>query len=224
MLPWKLLDSVTIPNSKEELKLYCRDDEYSIRVGYTELMNSRVFGSEESLATLSLEAMVKTKDPRIIVGGLGMGYTLRAVLDNIGESDTVTVAELIEAVVNWNRNELAHLASNPLKDKRTRIAVADIMDVIRRKSNFYNAIILDVDNGPEGLTRDDNNSIYSRRGLRKFHRALKVGGVLTVWSSGTSDLFSERLRHTDFDVKIQKVSKRNNGKGGKHYIWIATKL
>jgi spermidine synthase len=223
MVPWELLDSTPIPGGKDKLNLYRRGHEFSIKIGYTELMNSRLHGSEESLAEVTIEKMVKSEDPRVLVGGLGMGFTLRAVLDKIGDKDSVTVAELVERVVKWNRTTLSHLAGNPLADKRTRVAVADILDVVRPKTNFYNAIILDVDNGPEGLMRKDNDNIYSRGGLRKFHRALKVGGVLTVWSSGKSDLFTERLKHTDFSVEVTRVFARKEGKGGKHFIWVATK-
>jgi spermidine synthase len=223
MLPWIQLDSATIPGEGGELRLKQRGSEFSIMLGANELMNSRLSGSEEALATLSWERIKTHAKPRVLIGGLGMGFTLRAALAVLPDDAGVTVAELVPAVVTWARGPMAEVFKGCLDDSRVGIHQGDVGEAIRAGKSAYDAILLDVDNGPDGLTRKSNDRLYDFAGLRAARDALRPGGVLAVWSSGPDPDFTRRLRDSGFSVEA--VNTRANGKrgGARHVIWLAIK-
>jgi spermidine synthase len=226
MIPWELLDTADVPGGGQ-LRLMRRGAEFSIRLGHNELMNSRLSGSEEALANLACEKIGARAKPQVLIGGLGMGFTLRATLQALGGDARVVVAELVPAVVAWARGPMAGVFGGSLADKRVDIREADVGQLIRAGSSAYDAILLDVDNGPEGLTRDANDALYDLQGLRAARAALRPGGVLAVWSSGPDADFTRRLRKSGFDVDEVKVRARGSrvgSRGGaRHVIWIATR-
>lgn len=227
MRPWELLDTATVPGEGDDLKLYRRGDEFSIKAGYSELMNSRVHGSEDALAELACQ-MLKKESPgrtdfRILIGGLGMGFTVAAALQQLNDDAQVIVAELVPAVIQWNKTLLSKLASNPLKDPRVTIYEGDVGQLIRSEKNRFDAILLDVDNGPEGLTRKENNSLYSPQGLNAASTALKKKGIFGVWSISPDKRFSQRLKHAGFQVNETRARARGSKGGGRHMIWLGTK-
>ena len=219
MKRWEKLASATVVGGEEEMILMRRDTEYSIRIGYTELMNSRVHHSEDTLATAAIENQPQDNLP-VLVGGLGMGYTLRAALDSLGEKAKVTVAELVPAVVQWHKEYLGHLADNPLEDSRVTLYKGDVRKAL--KPNYYGSILYDVDNGPEGLTRQENSSLYGYRGVEKVYNSLVDGGIFAVWSTGRNEVFTERLEKAGFIVDLIKTRERA-GKGSIHFVWVAIK-
>jgi len=221
MIPWLLLDTARVPGGGE-LRLKRRGGEFSIMLGDIELMNSRLGGSEEALATLSCERIRAPLDARILIGGLGMGFTLRAALGALGEGARVDVAELVPAVVAWARGPMADVFGGSLSDSRVKIVEEDVGRVIRAGRGVYDAILLDVDNGPDGLARVANDGLYDARGLRAAHAALRPGGVLSVWSSGPDRAFAERLGKAGFSVEEVKTRAKGGG-GARHVIWIATR-
>ncbi|MBY5394311.1 spermidine synthase [Rhizobium leguminosarum] len=223
MLPWIQLDSATIPGENGELRLKQRGSEFSIMLGANELMNSRLSGSEEALATLSWDRIKSHAKPRMLIGGLGMGFTLRAALAVLPEDAGVTVAELVPAVVAWARGPMAEVFQGCLDDPRVGIHQGDVGEAIRAGKAAYDAILLDVDNGPDGLTRKSNDRLYDFAGLRAANDALRPGGVLAVWSSGPDSDFTRRLKDSGFSVDA--VNTRANGKrgGARHVIWLAVK-
>ncbi|WP_017958045.1 spermidine synthase [Rhizobium leguminosarum] len=223
MLPWIQLDSATIPGEGGELRLKQRGGEFSIMLDANELMNSRLSGSEEALATLSWERIKTHAKPRVLIGGLGMGFTLRAALAVLPDDAGVTVAELVPAVVAWARGPMAEVFKGCLDDLRVGIHQGDVGEAIRAGKSAYDAILLDVDNGPDGLTRKSNDRLYDFAGLRAARDALRPGGVLAVWSSGPDPDFTRRLRDSGFSVEA--VNTRANGKrgGARHVIWLAVK-
>ena len=223
MIPWLLLDTAHVPGGAGELRLMRRGAEFSIRLGQNELMNSRLSGSEESLATIACERIRSHEKPQILIGGLGMGFTLRATLAALGTDARIVVAELVPAVVAWARDSMAEVFGNSLADPRVSIREADVGRLIRSGSSAYDAILLDVDNGPEGLTRQANDALYDLAGLRAAHAALHPGGVLAVWSSGPNPDFTKRLRKAGFDVDEVKVRANGSRGGARHVIWIATR-
>jgi spermidine synthase len=222
MLPWIQLDSAKIPGEGGELRLKQRGQEFSIMLGANELMNSRLSGSEEALATLSWEKIGNRQKPSILIGGLGMGFTLRAALSIVPPDATVTVAELVPAVVKWARGPMVDVFKGCLDDPRTKIHEGDVGELIRGSKAEFDAILLDVDNGPDGLTRESNDALYNTRGLRAAREALRPGGVLSVWSSGPDYAFTKRLKDAGFNADV--VNTRANGnRGAKHVIWVATR-
>lgn len=223
MIPWSHLDSADMPGGGE-VRLFRRGGEFSIRLGTTELMNSRLSGSEEALATLSCERLQDRANPRILIGGLGMGFTLRAALAEFSSDASLVVAELVPSVVAWARGPMAEVFGNCLDDPRVSIHEQDVGQLIRTiKTAAYDAILLDVDNGPEGLTRAANDEIYSMSGLSAARRALSPGGILAVWSSAPNAKFTQRLVKAGFDVDEVKVRASTKRRGGRHVIWFATK-
>jgi spermidine synthase len=222
MKPWELLDTTTVPGEGNDLRLYRRDQEYSIRTGNIELMNSRVHGSEDALAELACQRINDRPQPQILIGGLGMGYTLAAALRKLGPEAKVIIAELIPAVVTWNRGVLAALAGNPLNDPRVTIHEGDVGQLIRTQHNYYDAILLDVDNGPEGLTRKENDSLYSTAGLNAASAALRPGGIFGVWSISPEPAFTKRLQRAGFTVEEIRV-RAHAGRGARHMIWLGVK-
>ncbi|MBM1170318.1 hypothetical protein [Microvirga arabica] len=223
MIPWVLIDTAKIPGDGGDLRLKKRGAEFSIMLGSNELMNSRLSGSEEALARLSCLRLQDRERPKILIGGLGMGFTLRAALAELGSEAQVTVAELLPAVVAWARGPMAEVFGDSLIDPRVGIYEGDVGRLIRSSRSAYDAILLDVDNGPEGLTRKSNDSLYDLPGLSSARAALTPGGVLAVWSSAPNPAFTRRLRNVGFGV--DEVGARANGArgGARHTIWIATK-
>jgi len=220
MIPWEFIDSAPVPGSDRELRLYRRGGEYSIRVAGCELMNSRMHGSEEALAELACSRLAGVDAPRVLIGGLGMGYTTMAALQGLGPDARLVVAELVPKVVAWNRDQLAALAGNPLADSRVEVREADVCRVIMEEKRAWDAILLDVDNGPDGLTSRGNDRLYGPAGLTAAWCALRPGGVLAVWSIAASPEFTRRLRRTGFTVAV--VAERARGtRGGHHTIWLA---
>ncbi len=222
MIPWVLLDSTQVPGNGGELRLYQRGDDFSIRiVGLGgELMNSRVHGSEDALAELTCARLVDCSNSRLLIGGLGMGFTLAAALRHIGDQAQVVVAELVPAVVAWNRGPLGEHASHPLQDPRVIVHEGDVARILKTEQQAYDAILLDVDNGPEGLTHKKNNWLYSEDGLTAAYTALRPQGVLAVWSAGPANDFLQRLRKVGFDVDEVRV-RAHGKKGARHIIWFA---
>ena len=221
MNPWILLDSVQVPGDGGELSLHQRGDEFSIRIkGHGELMNSRIHGSEDALAELTCARLVDCDKPRLLIGGLGMGFTLAAALQHVSKQADIVVAELVPAVVKWNRGPLGEHAGHPLRDPRVTVAEMDVADILNKEQQAYDAILLDVDNGPEGLTRKQNDRLYSIDGLNKAYAALRPQGVLAVWSAGPDKGFLQRLRKVGFEVDEVRVRARGS-KGARHIIWFA---
>lgn len=224
MIPWILIDTAQVPGNGGEMRLYQRQEEFAIRLaGRTgDLMNSRSHGSEDALAEHGCAGLASRRSPRVLIGGLGMGFTLATALRQLGPEAEVVVAELVPAVVAWNRAPLAALAGRPLEDPRVRVHEGDVAKLIRAKKSFYDAILLDVDNGPEGLTRKSNDALYSFDGLIDAYESLRPEGVLAVWSAGLENRFAQRLRKVGFDVEELRVRAHGN-KGTRHVIWLATK-
>lgn len=220
MIPWETLDTAAIPGGKE-MRLRRRGDEYWIVVGTEVLMNSRMRGSEEELARLTFERMGPRPAPRVLIGGLGMGFTLRAALALLPKKARVTVAELMPAVVAWARGPMAALHAGSLEDPRVVIVEGDVGASIR--AGGWDAILLDVDNGPEGLSRPGNDALYSHGGLAAARAALNPGGVLSVWSSGPDLSFTRRLKQAGFVVAEEVARARGKAGGPRHVIWLATR-
>ena len=223
MIPWETIDQAEVPGFDETVTLRKRGDEFSIRTPETELMNSRIHGSEEELAKETISRLKSQDSLDILIGGLGMGYTLAEALKHTGQQTRITVAELIPAIVEWNRTHMGHLSGSPLDDTRVRVETGDVMTLINKKAAAWNAILLDVDNGPKGLTRKSNDRIYSRSGLEKSYRALVPGGILSVWSAADDPAFTRRLKQCRFSVETIRVRARKPGKGARHTIWLAQK-
>ena len=222
MIPWVELDTAAVPHGGGTLKLMRRGGEYSIMAGPIELMNSRLSGSEEALARLPAERIGGRARARMLIGGYGMGFTLRAAQALLGPEAGLTVAELVPAVVAWARGPMAELSGDSLSDPRVTIHTGDVGELIAAGRSDWDAILLDVDNGPEGLTRRENDRLYSMAGLAAARRALTPGGVLAVWSSGRAPAFTERLGKAGFGVE-EVVVRANAGKrGARHVIWLAT--
>jgi spermidine synthase len=221
MVPWTLLGSATVPGDGGEMRLYRRGTEYSIRVGSYELMNSRVHGSEDALAWLVCERLGNVQKRAILIGGLGMGFTLAGVLHGCGDGSRVTVAELVPDVVTWNRGMLGAVSGNPLDDPRVRVAEEDVAAVMKRGRGKYDAILLDVDNGPAGLTSKANDWLYGPAGLRTAFAALRPNGILAVWSAGPDPAFTRRLQQAGFVSEEVPVRGRAANKGSRFLIWIA---
>ena len=223
MIPWEFLDSAKVPGQKDDLSLYRRGNEYSIRIGNAELMNSRIHASEDSLAELACNKIAHHHRPRILIGGLGMGYTLAAALKYSKDDAVITVSEIVSTVVEWNRGALAGLAGDPLHDNRVIVREIDVAKIIKTEHQAYDAILLDVDNGPEGLTRYGNDWLYSVDGLNAAYAALKPAGVLAVWSAGPDQAFLKRMKSPGFNVEEKRVRARGPRGGAHHTIWLATK-
>ncbi len=223
MIPWKQIDTTSVPGSDVELRLMQRGNEFSMKLGQNELMSSRLSGSEEALATLACRRLEAVRAPHLLIGGLGMGFTLRAALAVLGPKARITVGELLPAVIAWARGPMAGIFGDSLDDPRAKILSADVIEVIASKPGAFDAILLDVDNGPEGLIRKANDALYDAKGLTAIHRALKPGGVLAVWSSGPHPAFSKRLRGAGFEVNEVAVRATTRRGGARHLIWFATR-
>lgn len=222
MLPWVHIDTGKVPGGEGDLRLLSRGTEFAIFLDRDELMNSRRSASEEALATLTCSRLTHQPKARVLIGGLGMGFTLRTALATLGKDAAVRVAELVPAVVNWARGPLAHIIGGSLDDSRVTLEVTDVGRLIGEAASLYDAILLDVDNGPDGLTRAANDRLYGNSGLNAAYAALRPEGVLAVWSSAPDSAFTQRLRKAGFDVREVKA-RAHAGKGGHHLIWLATK-
>lgn len=223
MIPWEFIDSAQVPGSGGELSLHRRGEEFVIRVDGYELMNSRVHESEDALAELACARVADRARPRVLIGGLGMGYTTAAALKRLGVEARVLVAELVPTVVEWNRGVLANLAGHPLEDGRVTVCEVDVARMLGEMRRAYDAILLDVDNGPEGLTRQRNDWLYTAEGLDAAFAALRPAGVLVVWSASPDQGFTLRLRRAGFDVEEARVKARGSRGGGRHTIWVAVR-
>ena len=221
MSRWELIDTAAIPKGGGELRLLRRNDEFTIRIaGHGDLMSSRTHGSEDALGVLACEPLAARPEARVLIGGLGMGFTLAAALDCLAADAQVVVAELVSGVVRWNRDELGECAGRPLGDDRVQIVEADVGHLIRDVDAGYDAILLDVDNGPEGLTHAANNRLYSLDGLIDAYHALRPQGTLAVWSASPAPSFIGRLNKVGFTVDERRV-RAHGGKGSRHVIWLA---
>jgi spermidine synthase len=217
MIPWRELGRTRVGD--KDLILARRGEEFALRLGGAELMNSRQHSSEDALARLGCAAFGRVAAPRVMIGGLGMGFTARAALDVLPTTARVTIVELLPQVVAWNREHLAELAKNPLDDPRVTVVERDVVDVIAESSDRWNAILLDVDNGPDAFTSPSNRALYGIKGLMAAKRALAKSGVLGVWSVENDNAFTDRMKGVGFEVDKQRVPARPNS-SVKHVIWL----
>ena len=223
MKPWELLGQARAPDGAE-LALTLRSGEYVILANGKSLMSSRMHGSEEALATFAFARIRGREEPRVLIGGLGMGFTLRATLDLLPPDGEVVVAELLPAVVEWNRGPLGPLAGHPLKDRRVRVEQGDVAATLRSSDCAFDAILLDVDNGPAAFATSGNAALYNDAGLAAARTALREGGVLAVWSAREDRKFEQRLRYAGFRVEVERVRGRLKKGGPKHTIFIGYKF
>ena len=222
MTPRELVGTAAVPGGGE-LRLFRRGGDHMIVLDRNEMMNSRMSGSEEALATMTCERLSGRAAPRLLIGGYGMGFTLRAALAALGPDARVTVAELVPGIVEWARGPMAALTAGCLDDPRVELVEGDVTAVIRGAAAVYDAILLDVDNGPDGLTRVGNDRLYSAAGLAAARTALRPGSVLAVWSAGPDPRFARRLGEAGFAVEEVVVRARSNGKGPRHVIWFGVR-
>lgn len=218
----ELVGTATVP-SGPTLQLFRRDGDFAIVLDRNELMNSRMSGSEEALATLTCARLAGQPAPHLLIGGYGMGFTLRAALATLGPDARVTVAELVPEIIAWARGPMAALMAGCLDEPRVHVVEGDVAVLIGAALSRYDAILLDVDNGPDGLTRAANDRLYGARGLAAAKAALRPGGVLAVWSAAPDHAFTSRLGDAGFRTEQVTVRARNNGKGPRHVIWFATR-
>jgi spermidine synthase len=224
MIAREHLGTARIPGG-DELKLYRHDRDFMIVLGHNELMSTRKSGSEVALAAMPIDRLKGRKGLRLLIGGYGMGFTLRAALEKLGPDARITVAELVPGIIEWARGPMAEVAAGCLDDPRVTLVMEDVADTILTAAAGgiprFDAILLDVDNGPDGLVREANDRIYSAKGLRQTKNALTTGGILAIWSAAPDTVFSNRLKKNGYVVDEQKVAARGNGKGPKHVIWFA---
>ena len=221
---WITIESATVPASDTELTLSQCNDDFAIRISGEsgDLMNSRRHHSEDALAEFACTRLSAIENAQILVGGLGMGFTLAAVLKTVGVSAEVIVAELVPAVVEWNRGLLGRCAGRPIEDSRARVHVGDVADLLKQRADKFDAILLDVDNGPEPMTHSDNEWLYSLAGLQRIYEKLRSEGIVAIWSAKTDEAFTNRLRKIGFNVQLRTVRARP-GKGSRHTIFVAEK-
>ncbi|MBI5882240.1 MAG: hypothetical protein HZB91_03950 [Elusimicrobia bacterium] len=222
MIPWRLLDTAAIPGDTGELQLYQRGAEFSMRANGGELMNSLAHGSEDELADLTCARLPLLEKPVLLVGGLGMGFTLAAALRRLGPGARLVVAELVPAVVRWNRDSLGHLAEHPLRDGRVELRVEDVADTLKARRRAFDAVLLDVDNGPRGFTSKANDWLYSDLGLEAAAAALRDRGILAQWSCQADRSYVARLRKAGFSVE-EVHTRGRKGKGSHNKIWLSTR-
>ena len=222
MIPRELIDTAPVPGG-QELKLYRRGADHMIVLDRNELMSSRMSGSEKALAVMTLERLKNARDAHLLIGGYGMGFTLRAALAQLGAGGRVTLAELVPQIIAWARGPMVDLTAGCLDDPRVHLIQGDVAGVIAAGRASYDAILLDVDNGPDGLTAPANDRLYSAGGLAVAKAALRPGGILAIWSAAPDAAFTRRLRDAGFAVEEVAVKARDNGKGPRHVIWFARK-
>ena len=221
MIPRETLDTAQVPGG-EELRLVRHGADFMIVLDRNELMSTRMRGSEEALATMSCDRIAGRARPHLLIGGYGMGFTLRAALDALPADGRVTLVELVPEIIAWARGPMQELTAGCLEDRRLTLIQGDVAAVIAASPASFDAILLDVDNGPDGLVRDANNVLDSERGLRAARTALRPGGVLAIWSAAKDDAFARRLKKVGFAVDEVMVRARENGKGARHVIWFAS--
>jgi spermidine synthase len=220
MIPRVLIDTALVPGGGE-LRLVQRGDDFWIMLGANALMSTRLRGSEEALATLACERIAGRPRPALLIGGLGMGFTLRAALGALGREARVVVSELVPAIVGWARGPMAAIHGGSLDDPRVEIVESDVGELIAAARSAYDAILLDVDNGPDALSRDSNDRLYDLAGLRRARAALRPGGVLAIWSAAPDRAFARRLGEAGFAVEEVTVRAHAGRSGAKHVIWLA---
>lgn len=223
---WKLLGEALIPGTEpgsgQTMYLYQGKDDFSIKLGRgQELMNSRKHGSEDALGELPCRRLKNSRQAKVLIGGMGMGFTLAAALRSTGSEAEITVAELVPEVIEWNRGPLGELSGRPLDDPRTRVYVGDVARLLKQSTAYFDVIALDIDNGPEGLTRSSNNWMYSMMGVACAQNALKPGGILAYWSAAPDDDFLDLLKSCGLLVDPVKVYAHGN-KGARHTLWLAS--
>lgn len=224
MRHWTQLGVAPIPGTQKSLSLFQSKDDFHIKIsGGIELMSTRKHGSEDALGTLPCKKLDNSESAQVLIGGLGMGFTLAATLQAVGSEARVTVAELVPEVVEWNHGPLGAFSGYPLKDPRTQIEIADVCALIKAPQQDYDVIALDVDNGPEGLSQSSNNWLYTEAGILASKDALRPHGVLSYWSASTDKAFRLRLRKCGLAVEEVSVFAHGN-KGTRHTIWLATAL
>jgi spermidine synthase len=216
----ELIGTAEVPGG-DELRLYRRGDDFIIAIDRNELMSSRMSGSEEALATMTCDRLRSAKGASLLIGGYGMGFTLRAALATLGPDAKIAVAELVPGIIEWARGPMAELAAGCLDDPRVELVLGDVSKAIGVATRRYDAILLDVDNGPDGLTREANEGLYSAAGLATAKAALRPGGILAIWSAAPDARFTRRLAAAGFQVEEVGVRARSNGKGPRHVIWFA---
>lgn len=221
MIPREEIGVAEVPGGPP-LRLVRHGRDFIIMLDRNELMSSRMSGSEMALGTMTLDRLGSPPDARMLIGGYGMGFTLRAVLARLGPKGQAVVAELVPGIIDWARGPMQELAAGCLDDPRVDLRMNDVGWEIVSARAEYDAILLDVDNGPDGLTRPANDALYTPDGLRAARRALRPGGILAVWSAGTDPAFTRRLKSAGFAVEEQRVRARENGKGPQHHLWFAT--
>jgi spermidine synthase len=220
---WVLIDTVPLPDGRGDIRLIQRADEFSIMLGTIALMNSRLSGSEEAMAGLAWRRISDRPNAHMLIGGLGMGFTLRAALAELPATARITVAELIPAVLSWARGPMSGIFEGCLDDPRVTIKIDDVRRVIASARATYDTILLDVDNGPDGLTVETNDALYGPSGLAAAKAALRPGGVLAIWASAPDRAFTQRLERAGFAVEEERVRANRQSRGSRHVIWLATK-
>ena len=224
MIPSTLLGTANIPNNGGELRLTQRGNDFAIHLkgARGELMTSRVHCSELALADLGCAHIKGKAKTKVLVGGMGMGFTLAAALKATSVSSQVIVAELVPEVIEWNKGPLGECAGQPLNDSRVLVHLGDVAELFKTNENTYDAVLLDVDNGPEGFTHTDNNNLYSNNSLLAIRQTLHPGGVLAVWSAWHDPKFTQQLKKARFKVETKTV-RAQKGKGSRHTIYLARK-
>ena len=222
MKPFELLGQALSPDNTA-IKLMRRGDEYILLADGAILMSSRMHGSEEALATFGCQRVRTLEQPNVLIGGLGMGFTLRATLDLLPADASVVVAELLPAVVEWNRGPLGPLARRPLNDKRVEVVTGDVFAILSSRLGQFDAVLLDVDNGPAAFTASKNAGLYDNRGIAAAHAALKTEAVLAVWAAQDDPKFEQRLRDGGFEVQVQRLRGRLKKGGPRHTIFLSRK-
>jgi spermidine synthase len=223
MIPWVHLETATVPGGDSELRLMKRGNEFMITAGSVSLMNSRMSSSETGLADLACDRLRGRRRCRVLIGGYGMGFTLRAALAGLGPDAQIVVAELVPAVMTWARGAMAELTAGSLADPRLSVQEVDVGDLIASSRTGFDAILLDVDNGPDGLSRRANDRLYDVRGLESARMALRPNGLLFVWSASPNARFVSRLVQAGFAVEEIRA-RAHKGRGGRHVIWAATNI
>lgn len=221
MIPREVIGEADVPGGPP-LRLVRHGNDFIIMLHRNELMSSRMSGSEAALGTMTCQRLAGRADARLLIGGYGMGFTLRAVLEAAGPDARITVAELVPGIIDWARGPMATMTRDCLDDPRVAIEIADVAQLIAAGRSRYDAILLDVDNGPDGLTREANDGLYTARGLASARAALRPGGILAVWSARPDAAFTKRLQQAGFAVDEVAIRARENGKGPRHNIWFAT--
>jgi spermidine synthase len=222
MNPWKLIDTAPVPTGGGVMELLARGDEMLIRVDGQALMSTRMHGSEEALADLAYDR-IGGRTSKTLIGGLGMGFTAAAALRRCSAADTVCIAELVPSIVEWNRGPLGEASGRPLDDPRVTIHLGDVVDLVRKSTETWDLILLDVDNGPAGLSTAENSWLYSKPGLKSLRRALRPGGFLGIWSATRDDAFKQRMARSGFSVEEIFARARGGRRGGRHVIWLGAR-